>query len=126
MDRHFSPNAVVRMERTCVCIDVLTWYPLCMLVSLPQWYHVRDFRNAASPNVGDRRIYENANAKDFVRGGDGIFVRVQTEGDGNPLQGLCDDMNDECASWADSGECENNPGYMRVSCKRSCGLCPPT
>ena len=107
----------------CVCCPSHRW---CVFMCVFQWYHVRDFRKAAG--VGDRKIYENVNAKNFVRGGDGVFVRVPSEGDGtqNPLQGICDDTNDECASWAESGECENNPGYMRMSCKRSCGLCPPT
>jgi hypothetical protein len=30
------------------------------------------------------------------------------------------DQNSNCASWADSGECEKNPGYMLSACAASC------
>ena len=30
----------------------------------------------------------------------------------------------DCRRWAASGECDANPGFMKTSCKRSCGLCP--
>ena len=36
---------------------------------------------------------------------------------------LCEDANPNCESWAGSGECEANPGYMLQSCKRSCNVC---
>merc|ERR1712243_155755 len=35
----------------------------------------------------------------------------------------CADDNSNCASWARDGECQKNPGYMLVSCKRSCNVC---
>jgi len=35
----------------------------------------------------------------------------------------CVDINGSCTAWAKAGECENNPGFMGRSCKRSCGLC---
>merc|ERR1712168_1205139 len=37
---------------------------------------------------------------------------------------VCSDLNRHCADWARKGECTKNPGYMKVYCKRSCGLCP--
>jgi prolyl 4-hydroxylase len=37
-----------------------------------------------------------------------------------------------CATWAEAGECDRNPDYMRGdmssglgSCRRSCGVCEP-
>ena len=30
-----------------------------------------------------------------------------------------------CASWAKSGECEKNPGFMHSSCMKACDKCPP-
>lgn len=36
----------------------------------------------------------------------------------------CKDSQTECGGWAESGECEANPGFMHESCKRSCLLCP--
>ena len=35
----------------------------------------------------------------------------------------CRDENALCEEWADMGECERNPGYMRDTCKLSCRLC---
>jgi len=35
----------------------------------------------------------------------------------------CDDSNANCGSWANSGECTNNPSYMNDACPYSCGLC---
>ena len=39
--------------------------------------------------------------------------------------GDCLDSDDNCASWAKSGECEKNPGYMKEECRLSCKLCKP-
>ena len=37
---------------------------------------------------------------------------------------LCHDLEDACGTWAASGECERNLGYMKLhACKRSCGSC---
>eukprot|EP00928_Gymnodinium_smaydae_P027387 TRINITY_DN21198_c0_g3_i1.p1 TRINITY_DN21198_c0_g3~~TRINITY_DN21198_c0_g3_i1.p1 ORF type:complete len:374 (+),score=44.59 TRINITY_DN21198_c0_g3_i1:50-1171(+) len=40
----------------------------------------------------------------------------------------CQDKDPQCRAWADGGECEANPGYMLVSCRKSCGNCeaPPS
>ena len=35
----------------------------------------------------------------------------------------CVDEDSHCKQWSQMGECENNPGFMGRSCKRSCGLC---
>jgi len=44
---------------------------------------------------------------------------VQTMTDGcNPT-----DDSANCCSWAQSGECEANPGFMLASCKHACGQC---
>ena len=39
----------------------------------------------------------------------------------------CDDdpKVEACASWATSGECDRNPGFMKSSCPKSCDACPP-
>jgi glutathione peroxidase len=34
---------------------------------------------------------------------------------------LGQDLDPGCAYWADIGECDNNPGFMIVHCKDSCG-----
>ena len=35
----------------------------------------------------------------------------------------CEDKNSQCGSWANRGECQKNPRYMRPYCQKSCGLC---
>jgi ShK domain-like len=48
---------------------------------------------------------------------------------GGPLA-ECKDLNENCAMWADRGECKENPKYMVGTrtragfCRRSCGVCP--
>jgi|EP00908_Phaeocystis_cordata_P013959 cyclophilin family peptidyl-prolyl cis-trans isomerase len=36
----------------------------------------------------------------------------------------CDDEHPNCVGWASSGECKNNPGFMKASCPKSCDSCP--
>ncbi|KAK6038477.1 shTK domain protein, partial [Cooperia oncophora] len=31
-----------------------------------------------------------------------------------------------CGPWANNGECRNNPSYMNLWCRASCGICRPT
>ena len=33
---------------------------------------------------------------------------------------VIEDTNDDCAAWADAGECEKNPAYMATGCPVSC------
>ena len=33
---------------------------------------------------------------------------------------LCKYIHAQCAGWADSGECESNPGWMMRNCMKSC------
>lgn len=35
----------------------------------------------------------------------------------------CVDKNESCNYWASNGECQNNPDYMLVNCKKSCKNC---
>ena len=35
----------------------------------------------------------------------------------------CTNDHEDCDYWASSGECDNNPGYMEVSCKKACNIC---
>ena len=35
----------------------------------------------------------------------------------------CEDAEEQCAAWAESGECDANPEFMRTQCARSCGAC---
>ena len=30
------------------------------------------------------------------------------------------DKHDSCRSWAESGECQYNPGFMQENCAKSC------
>jgi prolyl 4-hydroxylase len=42
-----------------------------------------------------------------------------------PHPGVCRDIKDECRSWALSGECEKNTGFMQENCGLSCKFCNP-
>jgi len=35
----------------------------------------------------------------------------------------CEDFHDVCCFWAASGECDRNPGWMKRTCRKSCGVC---
>lgn len=35
----------------------------------------------------------------------------------------CRDVGQYCGDWARKGECNRNPSYMRLNCKKSCRLC---
>ena len=37
--------------------------------------------------------------------------------------GNCVDKNQYCGSWAQTGECQKNPAYMNINCKKACGKC---
>lgn len=52
----------------------------------------------------------------FHHGGGVALNRAEGSGD-------CKDEHDLCAEWADVGECDKNPAYMREECMLSCGLC---
>ena len=49
-----------------------------------------------------------------------------TDADSTPSAGpiWCVDADRNCPSWAKKGECDTNPGFMRLSCARSCDACP--
>ncbi|GLC55313.1 hypothetical protein PLESTB_000971400 [Pleodorina starrii] len=63
-----------------------------------------------------------------------LGVQVGEAPDGSPAvavfealpdeSGGCTDTQPQCASWASSGECGRNPGFMARSCPASCGSCP--
>lgn len=40
-----------------------------------------------------------------------------------PTGGACADHNEFCGQWAGMGECEKNPTWMHVNCKKSCKQC---
>ena len=35
----------------------------------------------------------------------------------------CTDSQPDCTPWAQQGECDNNPSFMSLSCRKACGLC---
>ena len=40
-----------------------------------------------------------------------------------PVRGLCVNKNENCAFWAEKGECDNNPAYMHLNCAPVCFVC---
>ena len=35
----------------------------------------------------------------------------------------CHDLDPSCESWAEKGECDNNPAFMFEKCKQACDKC---
>jgi hypothetical protein len=35
----------------------------------------------------------------------------------------CLDLNETCEGWANAGQCDANPDYMQLHCRKSCQLC---
>ena len=35
----------------------------------------------------------------------------------------CSDHHDSCVVWANGGECQRNPGFMKLQCAQSCDSC---
>ena len=42
---------------------------------------------------------------------------AQQQGEG------CEDLHTSCGAWMAAGECERNPSFMKLSCRRSCRAC---
>ena len=55
---------------------------------------------------------------DYFEDGDMPFDEMDEHDDE-----LCKDNHELCEKWADMGECDNNPNYMRTNCQRSCQTC---
>ena len=55
----------------------------------------------------------------------GVYPRRSAAANPRKAKGRpgCADSVDNCGVWAASGECDNNPAYMRKSCALSCGAC---
>jgi len=42
------------------------------------------------------------------------------------VKSSCVDTDERCGGWAEMGECDNNPNYMKIYCPISCDTCPET
>ena len=45
-----------------------------------------------------------------------IFFNIRNMSD-------CVDNHEDCEYWAGIEECDKNPGYMLINCKKSCEIC---
>lgn len=64
--------------------------------------------------------------EDFVTKDDFEKQWEQIQNIESPLKALyvdCDDLYYDCVDWAKGGYCEENPIYMSVNCRLSCGEC---
>ncbi|GJP37466.1 hypothetical protein CLOM_g21869 [Closterium sp. NIES-68] len=81
------------LHYACPVVEGVKW-------SAPKWIHVADFdKPVGTADAGD--------AADGSAGGDGA----------------CTDSNAYCQYWAEAGECEKNPVYMRDACRKACNIC---
>ncbi|KAG2487326.1 hypothetical protein HYH03_014043 [Edaphochlamys debaryana] len=53
------------------------------------------------------------------------FFKTKPDDDKEGEPGACMDLNDQCVTWAESGECDRNPVYMNAHCVRACKRCEP-
>lgn len=80
-------------------------------------------------NWNGEKPFEKGQCTDSLCGGgkcqDGLCVGGSGGGSSTGSGGgaSCDDKNPQCADWASKGECNKNPAYMNVSCKKSCKKC---
>ena len=51
-----------------------------------------------------------------------LLVSVQAEIDAETGK-ECVDNHENCPYWSEIGECDKNPSYMRINCKKSCDRC---
>ena len=71
---------------------------------------------AVRPAVSDKRAAPNPRTRPPTKADDRPPSAAQGEG--------CEDLHASCGGWMVAGECERNPSFMKVSCRRSCRLCP--
>ena len=77
--------------------------------------------NECAPADGDRGTLEmQAWTASFDEVAGGLVVESPTK---RAERTCTDERPTRCQQWATKGECEANAGYMRVTCRRSCGVC---
>jgi hypothetical protein len=52
-----------------------------------------------------------------------IQKEVMVEEKYKPVRDLCKNSHESCTFWSLIGECEENPGYMKVNCGPACFSC---
>jgi cyclophilin family peptidyl-prolyl cis-trans isomerase len=70
-------------------------------------------------------LFSNGKSREGALVGYSESSVVLTDTDASDVPVWCVDANANCESWAQAGECEANPGFMRASCMRSCDACAP-
>lgn len=75
------------------------------------WIHVNDFITPF--DNGDLFVMETTDDN-----GDGAATHPD-------MSKGCVDESKQCEMWAHTGECDANPAYMKVWCRKSCSSCPP-
>jgi cyclophilin family peptidyl-prolyl cis-trans isomerase len=70
-------------------------------------------------------LFSNGRSREGALVGYSESSVVLTDTDASDVPVWCVDANANCESWAQAGECEANPGFMRASCMRSCDACAP-
>ena len=58
-------------------------------------------------------------------GSDGLYTVHAIAKSGVEDGKSCTDSQPDCTPWAQQGECDNNPSFMSLSCRKACGLCEP-
>jgi cyclophilin family peptidyl-prolyl cis-trans isomerase len=79
---------------------------------------------ASAARVGGS-LFSNGRTREGALVGYSESSVVLTDTDAGDVPVWCVDADANCQSWAQAGECDANPGFMRASCMRSCDACAP-
>ena len=74
---------------------------------------------SVEPTADDSRANELRERVTFEK----PATTVHTEDPVVHTEDPCEDVSPDCQDWVDSGECETNPNYMLLNCRKSCGAC---
>jgi len=85
-------------------------------------------KNVAPVCGTDMRNYTNSCFLDVATCRSRGMIKLRSNGTCPILDPYCNDTSTNCAPWAKSGQCDKNPKFMNIACRKSCdkcGECPP-
>jgi hypothetical protein len=102
-----APKMQVDTELPCVdhSPDCAAWERLGECVSNPNFMHAQCARACGSCGVPEHSVARAAAALEAAR------------------SSKCADKTSDCPLWARAGECDANPGFMKLNCPIACDSC---